>query len=511
MSGLVLMIQGTASSVGKSLMTAALCRIYARRGLRVAPFKSQNMSLNAAVTAQGHEIGRAQAVQAEAAMCAPSVHMNPILLKPEGGNRCQVIVNGEPLGRMSAQDYHAYKPRLADIIADSLNALRAANDLVIIEGAGSPVEMNLKDRDVANMFVAELADAPVLLVGDIDRGGIFASLIGTMTLLEGSERARVKGFLINKFRGDPALLGNGLQIIEERTGVPVLGVVPYLPELSIADEDSTSLPARELRFARKSMDTGPTLSIAVVRLPHISNYDDFLPLELEAGVALQFVQDAASLATADLVILPGTKCTAADLAWLRARGMESTLKLRQQAGLPILGICGGCQMLGQSIEDPDGVESDARQVDGLSLLPVHTRFRAEKITAQVDARSTGDHMLLAGDGLARGYEIHMGELHRVKGARPAFRIQRAGRSEILEDGAVNGEGTVLGTMLHGIFDNDAVRAALLGYLRGADTPSSYAMHELRASEYDRLAEHLRSCLDMRALDAIIGWNQEVRE
>jgi len=340
-----LMIQGTASSVGKSLLVTALCRFFRREGVRVAPFKSQNMALNSAVTPDGFEIGRAQAVQAEAAGLEPAVEMNPILLKPEGESRAQVVVMGKPIGSMPALDYHAHKPRLKAIIADCLDKLRRQYELVIIEGAGSPAEINLKDRDIVNMHVARVADAPVLLVGDIDRGGVFAAFIGTLELLEPDERERVAAFIVNKFRGDVALLQPGLDFLTQRTGKPVLGVVPYVAKLRIADEDSVSL---EDRVGRKRPGR-EQLDIAVVRLPRISNYDDVEALEHESGVVVRFVERPEEARGADLVILPGSKHTCSDLAWLRSTGIGHVIEERAQSSQPVLGICGGCQMLGEVI------------------------------------------------------------------------------------------------------------------------------------------------------------------
>ncbi|HMJ14631.1 MAG TPA: cobyric acid synthase, partial [Polyangiaceae bacterium] len=337
------MIQGTASSVGKSLLVTALCRFFRREGVRVAPFKSQNMALNSAVTPDGFEIGRAQAVQAEAAGLEPAVEMNPILLKPEGESRAQVVVMGKPIGSMPALDYHAHKPRLKAIIADCLDKLRRQYELVIIEGAGSPAEINLKDRDIVNMHVARVADAPVLLVGDIDRGGVFAAFIGTLELLEPDERERVAAFIVNKFRGDVALLQPGLDFLTQRTGKPVLGVVPYVAKLRIADEDSVSL---EDRVGRKRPGR-EQLDIAVVRLPRISNYDDVEALEHESGVVVRFVERPEEARGADLVILPGSKHTCSDLAWLRSTGIGHVIEERAQSSQPVLGICGGCQMLGE--------------------------------------------------------------------------------------------------------------------------------------------------------------------
>ncbi|WP_437968175.1 cobyric acid synthase [Sorangium sp. So ce260] len=515
MTALTVMVQGTASSVGKSLLCTALCRMFQRRGLRVAPFKSQNMALNSFATLDGGEIGRAQAVQAEAARVAPTVDMNPVLLKPEGDSRSQVVVLGKPIGSLHARDYFAYRGELKDIIARSLGRLREAHDVVVIEGAGSPAEINLKDRDIVNMHVARVADAPVLLAGDIDRGGVFAALVGTMALLEPDERARVAAFVINKFRGDIKLLDPGLEMLTARTGIPVLGVVPYLKQLRIADEDSVSLEGRRRRAA-----AGPgQIDIAVVRLPRISNHDDVEPLEHERDVVVRFIERPDEIGGADLVVLPGTKSTMADLAWLRASGLAEAVAARARRGGWTLGICGGCQMLGGAIEDPEGVESAEPAARGLGLLDVWTRFERTKTTAQVRARIAGGSFLGAGaagagerasDGAGEltGYEIHMGQVERVGGARAAFAIgSRSGRAEAALDGAVSADGAVVGTMIHGLFENDGLRRSLLAALRArrglpalAGEPAIPSRHE----EYDRLATAVEESLDRALLDRIVG-------
>jgi len=505
MTAPTLMVQGTASSVGKSLLVTALCRLFHRAGLRVAPFKSQNMALNSAVTPDGLEIGRAQAVQADAAGIAATVDMNPILLKPEGDRRSQVVVLGKPIGSMTAVEYHAYKPTLSGVIAGSLARLRAGHDLVVIEGAGSPAEINLKANEIVNMHVAALADAPVLLVGDIDRGGVFAAFVGTLELLEPDERARIAAFVVNKFRGDVALLEPGLRMLTERTGKPVLGVVPYVPNLRIADEDSVSLDDR----AGRRRPPRSELDIAVVRLPRISNHDDVEPLEHEAGVAVRFVDHPADVAGADLVILPGSKNTIADLAWLHASGVAEAIEARARAGEPILGLCGGCQMLGEVIDDPHGVESAASRVAGLGLLPLATRFARDKRTAQVRARIASPSFLTAGltagaphDAPVLGYEIHMGMVERTRPCPAAFEIEvRNASATSGSDGAVGGHGTIVGTMLHGLFENDALRAATLAALRdrrGLPTPPRRAIPSKRA-EYDRLEAAVRAGLDAELL------------
>ena len=429
--------------------------------------------------------------------------MNPILLKPEGDSRSQVVVLGKPIGSLGAVDYHARKPQLRDVVRGALARLRASHELIVIEGAGSPAEINLKDRDLVNMFVAGIADAPVLLVGDIDRGGVFAAFVGTMELLEPDERARVAGFVINKFRGDVRLLDSGLRFLEERTGVPVLGVLPYVPRLRVADEDSVALDDRRGRARAGEGE----LEIAVVRLPRISNYDDFQPLEHEPGVVVRFVERAAELERADLVVLPGTKTTCADLAWLRESGLARAIVARAASGRRVLGVCGGCQMLGRAIEDPDGVESSVRSAEGLALLPLRVQFGRDKRTAQVHARSTGAHWL-SSEGEVLGYEIHMGVVERLDGARGAFGLhQRNGAPVDDIDGAVSSDGAVVGTMIHGLFENAHVRRALLAALRRergwGDVAISGRVTD-ETDEYDRLADVVRANVRTDLLHAMVG-------
>jgi len=502
MTAATLMVQGTASSVGKSLLVTGLCRLFHRAGLRVAPFKSQNMALNSAVTLDGLEIGRAQAVQADAAGVVATVDMNPILLKPEGDRRSQVVVLGKPIGSMNAADYHAYKPELSRIIAASLARLRADHDLVVIEGAGSPAEINLKQNEIVNMHVARLADAQVLLAGDIDRGGIFAAFVGTLELLEPDERDRIAAFVVNKFRGDIALLEPGLRMLTERTGKPVLGVVPYLHSLRIADEDSVSLDHR----ATRRRPPPSQLDITVVRLPRIANYDDVEALEHEPGVVVRFVERPADIVESDLVILPGSKNTSSDLAWLRAAGLADALTARAAAGAPILGICGGCQMLGERIDDPDGVESSDPHVAGLGVLPIATRFARDKRTTQVTAHAAAPSFLTGGAALAEpvaGYEIHMGAVEPTAPIARAFALAtRNGTPVSALDGAIAGDGAIVGTMLHGLFENDALRARTLGALRdrrGLPAPPRAAPIPTKQAEYDRLEAAVRGSVDLDLL------------
>ena len=435
-----IMVQGTMSGAGKSLLVTALCRIFLQDGYRVAPFKSQNMALNSYVTPDGLELGRAQAVQAEAAGLQCDVRMNPILLKPSSDTGSQVIVNGEPRGHYSASAYFKMKRALIPEILAAYNGLAAENDIIVIEGAGSPAEINLRADDIVNMGLAQLVDAPVLLVGDIDRGGVFAQLYGTVALLQPEERARVIGTVINKFRGDPALLESGLRQLEDLTGVPVLGVVPYT-RADIEDEDSLSPRLQQTQRTRM-------LDAAVVRLPHISNFTDFSPLEEHPDLGVRYVSDRKRLGTPDLVILPGTKSTLADLQWLRETGLADAVCALAAAGTPVLGVCGGYQMLGRRLSDPAGAELQG-SAGGLGLLPCETVFGTEKQrtvrTAEVCAEP------FQGAAIT-GYEIHMGRTD-IHGAEPFCRFPD-GRT----DGAV--QGNVFGTYLHGLFDSGTLTVKL---------------------------------------------------
>jgi adenosylcobyric acid synthase len=494
-----LMIQGTASSVGKSLITAALCRYFYRRGIKVAPFKAQNMALNSFVTADGLEIGRAQAAQAEACGIAPEVDMNPVLLKCESDQRVQVIVRGKVVESMTGEAYYGYAARLRPVIAESLERLRSRFELVILEGAGSPAEVNLQSRDLANGFAAQLADAPVLLVGDIDRGGVFASLWGTLDLMTAEDRARVKGLLINKFRGNLDILKPGLDFLEQKTKLPVLGVLPYLSQVALAQEDSTAL-----EDTRRSSSTA-VLRIAVIRFPHISNFDDFQPLEREPAVDLFYAQGPDELSAVDLVILPGTKTTVADLEWLREKGFEPALQARVKKDQPILGICGGYQMLGKKIEDPDHAETKQSSVPGLGFLPVTTYFEKEKQAAQVEAVASG-HGLFEGRSLKtplRAYEIHMGRVKTDGPLKPLFHLRvRNQKADEGNEGAVLGN--VMGTILHGLFENEEVRSALLIFLAKRKNVSVSAGSFSKEADYDRLAEMIETHVDAVGLNRMVG-------
>ena len=492
-----LMIQGTASSVGKSIMVAALCRIFRQDGFKVAPFKAQNMALNSFVTKEGGEIGRAQAVQAAAAGIEPSVHMNPVLLKPEAEARSQVIVLGKVTENLKASQYYDYTPYLLGIIEDSLKRLRAAYDMVVIEGAGSPAEINLKEREIVNMRIARMAGAPVLLVADIDRGGVFASVVGTLELLTREERNLIKGVIINKFRGDLDLLKPGLQFLEERTGKPVLGVIPYFRDIAIAQEDSVYLEERPAGLAEKDVD------IAIIRLPHISNYDDFDPLE-ESGT-VRYITGPAELGTPDLIILPGTKSTIADLTYLKQQGLAQAIIHRAESGTPVVGICGGYQMLGKTLDDPHRVESGEGSAAGLGLLDSETTFDRVKTTTQVKARVIADSGLLDGlNGIeVTGYEIHMGQTRNPD--LPAFHVLETPRGKAdYFDGTVSSDRLILGTYIHGLFHNINFTHAFLNRLRQirglpAATPVSINQEE----QYDKLADIIRQNLDIPKVYKII--------
>jgi adenosylcobyric acid synthase len=460
----------------------------------VAPFKAQNMALNSAVTPDGAEIGRAQYAQAEAARAVPHVDMNPILLKPEGTSTSQVVVMGQPIGSMHFAEYHRRKIELREVVGAALDRLRARCDLVVIEGAGSPAEVNLKDRDLVNMWLAGRAEAPVVLVTDIERGGALAALVGTLALLEPDERARVKALVVNKFRGDARLFSDGVTFLEQRTGVRVAGVIPHMRDARIASEDSLDLDPRP--FAKLGAGRHRPLAgardIAIVKLPRLSNFDEFEPLQRLPSLCVRFIESPRELDGAALAILPGTKCTVADLAWLRASGLAGALVARAHAGGAILGICGGYQMLGERILDPDGVESRERDVAGLGLLPVVTRFVRDKVTRPVRLR-LGDGIATlesAGGGEARGYEIHCGRVE-VEGARPFATILARGGEELREpEGAV--AGNVAGTLVHGLFENANLRAALGGDGQDGDG----------GDPYDALADHFAAALDLLHLESM---------
>jgi adenosylcobyric acid synthase len=498
MAGRAIMIQGTGSYVGKSVVTAALCRYFLEEGYRVAPFKSQNMSNNSFVTTEGGEIGRAQAFQAQACGIEPRVSMNPILLKPGTDVGAQVVVLGKAVKVMSAREYHAYQPQLLGIIRESLEALLREYDVVVIEGAGSPAEVNLRPFDIVNMATARMAAAPVVLVGDINLGGVFAWLVGTLELLPEDERALVKAFIINKFRGDISLLYNGLEFLEQKTGKKVLGVLPWVKDLAVAEEDG--IPDTKW----KGPDAGDPdkVQIQVILLPHISNSTDFESLEGEPDVALRYVAEAPPPDTAppDLLIIPGSKSTMADLAYLRGAGLAEYTHRCRQSGVPVVGICGGYQMLGRELLDPLGVESSAARMEGLGLLDVTTTFEPEKTTQQVRGISLED------EEEVEGYEIHMGQSICAPTTGPRFKITSEGGAGVERyEGAVSADGCVWGTYVHGVFDAPAFRRRILNRLRARRGWAPLAPNGILqpATAFDTLATLIRDHLNLRLLDQIL--------
>ncbi|WP_338826393.1 Cobyric acid synthase [Moorella thermoacetica] len=501
-----IMLQGTSSNVGKSVLAAALCRIFHRNGYRVSPFKSQNMALNSGATPDGGEMGRAQIVQAMAAGVVPRVEMNPILLKPTAHASSQVIVLGRPVGNLGAREYHGhFNQKLWSRVEEAYAFLEREFEIIVIEGAGSPAEINLKAGEIANMRVARMAGAPVLLVADIDRGGALAAVVGTLELLEPEERVMVAGIIINKFRGDLDLLKPALDFLESRTGKPVLGVIPFLPDHGLPEEDSVVLEG----VTGRSTGAGE-VEIAVIKLPCISNFTDFDALEREKGVNLRYVEAASDLGNPDLVILPGSKNTIGDLLWLRRQGLETAIKELAGRGTPIIGICGGYQMLGKEIRDPEHVETDVEMIKGLDLLPIKTVFQTSKATNQVRGVVTGSGPFLGplqGQEV-QGYEIHMGASFLLDG-RPAFKItSRGGRLVTLDDGALAGEGRIWGTYIHGILDNDALRHQVISVLRARrGLPARPGMLNFMAEQerrLDILAGEVARHLDLGRLAAIMG-------
>ncbi|HHY54322.1 MAG TPA: cobyric acid synthase [Chloroflexi bacterium] len=483
------MLLGTHSNAGKSLLATAFCRILARRGARVAPFKAQNMSNNAGVTPEGGEMGRAQIVQAEAAGIYPHTDMNPVLLKPEGNRRSQVVLNGRVAGHIDAANWLSMKARLWEEVTAAYDRLAARYDVIVLEGAGSPAEINLKAGDIVNLRMARHAGAPSLLVGDIDRGGVFAALAGTMLLLEAEERAQIKGFLINKFRGDPTLLGDGLSLLQAKAfGVPTLGIVPFVPDLRIANEDAVALDPGQRPLTAPRPDQ---LDLAVIHLPHVANFDEFDLLAAEPGVALRYVRRAEELGNPAAILLPGTKVTLSDLTWLRAQGLDQAIMAAHARGSAVVGICGGYQLLGRWLADPHGVEGPAGVVSpGLGLLPITTRFERQKQTHLASLERDGERL--------RGYEIHTGESILDEGAQPfGMIVERNGVSVAIPDGAVTEDGRVWGVYLHGIFENDRFRHRWLRQLgwRGEVVFTT----TLRQAEYDRLADIVEDAVDWAAI------------
>ena len=499
------MLQGTSSHVGKSILTTALCRIFLQDGQRVVPFKAQNMALNSYVTADGLEMGRAQVAQAEAAGLLPMVDMNPVLLKPTGNACSQVILNGRPVGNMSAREYHkGYAIKAFVAVKEALSRLDKAYDTLVIEGAGSPAEINLKDHDIVNMRVAKHLGAPVLLVADIDRGGSLAALVGTLELLDEEERAHVKGLIINKFRGDVSLFTPAIDFLEEKTGKPVLGVIPYIGDLGIDDEDSVSLEEK---------GTGPSsdkVNIAVVQVPKISNFTDFDSLSREKDAVLYYARRPEELDGADAVILPGSKNTTEDLLFLKEQGWDKALAAFMKKGKPVIGICGGYQMMGDAVVDPDGSESDLGSVEGLHILQGTTTFNREKLTFQVTAEC--QVLPFVGGSIdARnltGYEIHMGRTDATGNDLHPFVVTRRSEKPCeVTVGAARRDGLAWGTYIHGIFDNDDFRRQFINGLRRQKgwqaLPVSLHYREEKEEKYDRLAAVVREALDMPTLTRII--------
>lgn len=500
-----LMIQGSSSSAGKSLLTAALCRIFRRKGMKVAPFKAQNMSNNAAVCADGGEIGRSQAFQAFACDIEPTIQMNPVLLKPEADSRSQVIVNGKPWNNLNARDYFERSRMLWSEVTSALDALRDEFDLVIVEGAGSPAELNLEKYDLVNMRVARYANAPVLLVGNIELGGIFAQLLGTLSLLADEDRQLVKGLIVNKFRGDQSLFDDGVSILEERGGVPVLGVVPWIADLNLPEEDAA--PIHETKMLGEAVRD--QLDIAVVYFPRISNLDDVDALRSEPNVRIRFVKSARHLGSPDAILLPGTKSTLDDLRWLRETGLADAILKAAESGTELIGICGGYQMLGERIENPYRLESDIPAANGLGVLPVNTRFETgDKQTRQTTVTVTESTPVAGTAGLiVRGYEIHQGTSQSANGW-----LTLDDRTEF--SGSSNKDSSVWGCYLHGLFHNDDFRAAWIHKLsttKGlptATTGSFSSFADFTKRELDRLADVVESALGIDSLMQLINLKTE---
>jgi adenosylcobyric acid synthase len=506
-----LMILGTASHVGKSVLTAGLGRVFADDGYRVAPFKAQNMSLNSAATPDGGEIGRAQALQAEACRAIPCVEMNPVLLKPSADTGAQVILLGKIWGQVTASDYHTHRvEQLFPAVLEAYKRLARRHDIILLEGAGSPAEINLREHDIVNMRMAHAADAACLLVGDIDRGGVFASLLGTLQLLKSEDRSRIGGFVINKFRGDESLLRPGITAIEHRLGMPCIGIVPHLPDVGLDEEDGVALEDRASVARRwKNRETGPArpLRIGVIALPHMANFTDFDALALEPSVSLAFLEHPTEMAAADLLVLPGSKQTLDDLEWLDRQGFAQELRQLCEKDTPVIGICGGFQMLGTAIEDPHGIENqgESSSREGLGLLPVRTVLQLEKIVRRVQGRLRSELLglsLCAGASF-QGYEIHVGETFYEPGSCPLADIVRQGISGSVPDGAVSASGRVLGTYVHGCFDHDDFRHSFLAAARRAvDLAPAETWAQVAAerdARIDRLADHLRKSLDINLI------------
>lgn len=502
-----IMMMGTSSHVGKSILATAMCRILYRKGRKVVPFKAQNMALNSYVTRDGDEMGRAQVAQAEAAGMEPMVDMNPVLLKPTGNAASQVIIMGKPVGNMSAREYHrGYSLKAFDAVKEALGRLDKEYDTIVIEGAGSPAEINLKANDIVNMRVAKYLQAPVLLIADIDRGGALASLVGTLELLDEEERALVKGLVINKFRGDVTLLTPAIDFLEEKTGKPVLGVVPHIDQMGIDDEDSVSLEEKQ------AAPTEGDIRIAVIQTPKISNFTDFDALAHEKDVALYYVKSVEDLGEPDVIMLPGSKNTTEDMLYLRKSGLGEKILAHAKVGKAVIGICGGYQMLGEVIRDPQHTESQNDEVAGLGLLGMETVFASEKLTSQVVAQCQDLHFMgqsISANNL-QGYEIHMGHTAFTREAdkHPFTVCQRRGKACASQEGTANAAGNVFGTYIHGVFDNDVFRRSVLNALRHSKglealTNTRNVMAE-KQQAYEHLADVVENALDMEKLYQIMG-------
>lgn len=500
-----IMLQGTSSHVGKSILTTALCRIFLQDGQKVVPFKAQNMALNSYVTKSGDEMGRAQVAQAEAAGLEPMVEMNPVLLKPTGNSCSQVILMGKAIGNMTAKEYHTgYSLQALGVIKECLNKLGTEFDVIVIEGAGSPAEVNLKANDIVNMRIAKMLTAPVLLIADIDRGGALASVVGTLELLDPDERDLIKGIIINKFRGDIDLLKPALDFLEKKTGKPVVGVVPHLDQLGIDDEDSVSLDD-------KAVQGNSEIEIAVIRTPKISNFTDFAAFDIESDVTVRYIKQGESIGKPDLILLPGSKNTVEDLLYLRKQGYEEQILKLVNAGTPLIGICGGYQMLGKQISDPEHTESNLDTISGMGLLDIATTFAPSKMTHQVTASCNNNGFLgltYSCDNLV-GYEIHMGCTEFFTNNQHAFTItSRSDQSITSVDGVVRDDGLVMGTYIHGIFDNDEYRRSLLNALRIRKglAPIKLTNHTYTHKEdsYNRLADTVRNSLNMELIYKLLG-------
>lgn len=502
--GKKIMIQGTASNVGKSILVAGLCRIFKQDGYKVAPFKSQNMALNSFITKEGLEMGRAQVFQAEACGIEPTVDMNPILLKPSGNYKSQVIVRGKVVKNLESNEYHKYKPELAKYLKNIFEELNNKYDVVVMEGAGSPAEINLKENDIANMGMAEIANAPVIIVGDIDRGGVFASIVGTMFLLTEQERSRVKGVIINKFSGKKELLDSGIKMLEEIIKVPVLGVIPYI-DLKIEDEDSVTN-----RFKNKG--TKNDINIEIIRTPHMSNFTDFNIFETQSDVSIRYVNYGEALSNPDIVILPGSKSTIEDLKYIRESGLENQIKELNKRGKLVFGICGGYQMLGKKIKDPYQIEGDIDEYDGIGLLDIETIFEKEKTTTQVEAticNNLNGYMRNLSSKIVRGYEIHMGITYISNSMNNMNQIYKRLDEDVdYLEGSINKDGNVVGTYIHGIFDEIDFTRSLLNNIREdkglekIDTNIT-SFHDFKQNEYDKLANLLRENLDLDKIYEIL--------